>query len=135
MRDRVKLKVGGEELELLPAYEVIDAFEDRYYGLPEHLERLIDGKATIQQRAYLILLGANAADPGAGFKQEAIQTGMFQVGYWHEDMVNREAEFIERLLYTPEQYLAKKSERENVAKDAMDAIVSGFSNDASESQP
>lgn len=111
MRDRVQMKLGAKEYALLPAFAVIDAFEDQHYSLLEHLDRLMKGTAVIHARAFLICEGLKAADPEVKWDVLTIMERMFERGYWHESLVFEEQEFIERLLYTPEQYLAKKQQR------------------------
>jgi hypothetical protein len=131
MRDRVKMRLGGKEYDLLPSFGVVDRFEDRYYGLLDHLERLMQGKAVIQARAFLILEGLKAADPNKPWDFETVMERLFEAGYWHEDVVMKEAEFVERLIYTPEQYLAKKEERANEAK-GLEEVLGAISKGSSE---
>lgn len=129
MRDRVKMKLGAREQSLLPAFEVVDAFEDRFYGLLEHLEKLMQGRATIHARGFLILEGLKASSPDVQWDYEQVMKMMFDRGLWHEGLVKEEAEFIERMLYTPEQYQAKKEERAAEAeamKDLVNQDLSSF---------
>lgn len=123
MRDPVLYKMGGKEYPLLPTFAVVAEFEERFYGLLDHLERLMQGKATIQARSFLILQGLKAGDPDRDWDQNAVMERLFDMGYWHESVVLKEAEFIEKLLYTPEQYIAKKQEREQEAKSLQDAFA------------
>ena len=122
MRDRVTMKLGARECLLLPAFEVLDAFEDRFYGLLEHLEKLMQGRATIHARGFLVLQGLKAHDPTVDWDYEQVMKMLFDRGIWHEELVKEEAEFIERLLYTPEQYQKKKEERAAEAQ-AMNDLV------------
>lgn len=130
MRDRVKINLGAGEHALLPAFDVVDAFEDRYYSLLEHLQKLMEGQAIIHARSYLILLGLQSGNPDVKWDQVTVMERMFERGYWDQSLVFIEQEFIERLLYTPEQYLAKKQERadqEAKMKAEMDGMFSEFS--------
>lgn len=129
MRDRVKMKLGAKEQLLLPAFEVVDAFEDRFGSLLEHLEKLMNGRATIQARGFLVWEGLKANDPTVSWDYEQVMRSMFDRGLWHNDLVMEEAEFIERMLYTPEQYQKKKEEREaeaEAAKKLVDQDLSSF---------
>lgn len=133
MRDAVKLRLGGKEHSLLPTFGVVDAFEDRHYGLLDHLDRLMNGRATIHARAFLILQGLKAGAPEVNWDFATVMERLWEQGYWDESVVMTEGEFIERLLYTPEQYLAKKEQRANEAK-GLEGIFESISADSSESQ-
>lgn len=124
MRDRVQIKLGGEELALLPAFSVVDGFESRFGGLLDYWAILNDGKAPLEIRAHLLLLGLKAEDPSRNWTVEAVKKGMYEVGLWHEDLVLKESEFVERLIYTPEQYLAKKEQREQAEAALQEALQS-----------
>ena len=116
MRDPVFLTLGGKEYSLLPTFAVLDAFETRHGSLITHLERLVQGAVPLRQRAYLVLEAARAAhkDAGQEFKWllDGVAERMFDNGVADEDQMTREIELCERLLWTPEQYLRKKAERE-----------------------
>lgn len=133
MRDAVKYRMGGKDYDLLPTFGVVDAFEDRHYSLFEHLERLSQGSATLHARAFLILQGLKAASPDTKWDFGTLMERMFDQGYWHEDVVLQEIEFIEKLIYTPEQYVAKKEQRANEQK-GLQEIMGDISNSYSESQ-
>ena len=49
---------------------------------------------------------------------------MFEAGLWHESVVAKEIELVEKLLYTPEQYLEKKNQLAEAAKAQQDALAS-----------
>jgi len=131
MREAVKMKLGSKEYSLLPTFGVVDAFEDRHYGLLEHLERLMGGKATIHARAFLILQGLKAGSPDVQWDMSAVMERLFEQGYWHEDVVLVEAEFIERMLYTPEQFIAKKEQRAT-EEEGLEKIFATMSQTSSE---
>lgn len=131
MRDAVKLKLGGREVSLLPTFAVVDAFEDQFDGLVNHLDQLITGKAKLQVRAFLLLEGLKAANPDVDWKFDTVKERMFDMGLWHEDLVTKESEFIQRLMFTPEQYAQKKAEREDDAQKTLDEIMGAFSNEPS----
>lgn len=133
MREAVKMRLGGKEYSLSPTFAVIDVFEDRYYGLLEHLDRLMNGKATIHARAFLILQGLKSGAPEVDWDMSAVMERLFDMGYWHEDVVMKEAEFCEKLLYTPEQYIAKKEQRATEER-GLEEIFATISQDSSESQ-
>jgi len=117
MRERVSIKFGGKEYSLLPTFEVWDQFEESTeIGLLQHLELLYAGRATANVRARLVLLALEAADPQKTWSLERVKKAMFENGAWHEDMVAKEAELTQKLLYTPEQFAAKKQESEEAAK-------------------
>lgn len=117
MRELVKIKLGGREFSLSPTFEVWDQFEEQTeVGLLQHLESLYKGQALANTRARLVLLGLQAADPEKTWSLERVKKAMFESGAWHEDLVAKEAELIQKLLYTPEQFEAKKRESEEAAK-------------------
>lgn len=126
------MRLGGKEYSLLPTFAVVDNFEDRHYGLLEHLDRLTSGRATIHARSYLILQGLKAGSPEVDWDMSAVMERLFDMGYWDESVVVKEAEFIERLLYTPEQYIAKKEQRANEEK-GLEEIFASISATSSES--
>lgn len=117
MRDRVTLTFGRREYRLLPAFSVQDGFEDRCGALTGHLINLVSGTATLRARGTLVYLGMKAAmeADGEGTSALTIQSvmeSMWEAGSADNSLLLKEQEFIERLLYTPEQYAAKKAERE-----------------------
>lgn len=121
---------------LRPAFSVVDAFEDRFGGLVAHLEALYDGRATIQARGLLILEGLKAQEPEKKWTLDRVKESLFEAGLWHEEQVNIEAEFIQRLLYTPEQYTKKKA-KEEAERQAMEEMAQmlASSKTFSEQQP
>lgn len=130
MRQDVFLKLGAKEHALRPAFSVVDAFETKFGSVLEHLENLMQGRATIHARGLLVFEGLKAGNPDVDWDLETVKERMFDEGYWHESLVMKEAEFVERLLYTPEQYTAKKAERaaeaerEKAEADRLSAIFS-----------
>lgn len=134
MRDTVMIKLGGSEYPLLPAFEVADQFEDRTKtGILEHLSRLSSGTALMRDRAVLVMLAAQAADKDSRWDLDATMKRMFEAGIWDTDQVMIEIELVEKLLYTPEQYLRKKEERAEEI-EAMSGLFGNISNSFSESQ-
>lgn len=125
MRGIVNMKLGGREVALLPSFEVADAFEERHGSLMAHLEALTQGRATLNPRAFLVWKAACAGDPAVEWQIGTIKERMFDRGYWNEDIVILEAELIERLLYTPEQYLEKKELRAKEAERMRDFLTVG----------
>lgn len=125
------IKLGAREIPLRPAYQVLDAFEDLHGGIVGHLEGLSNGTATMKARARLIYEGARAADPSTQVEIEAIKERLFDAGLWSEGVVMKEVEFVEKLIYTPEQYQAKKEERAEAMK-AMEEHLQSFSGDFSD---
>ena len=128
MRDRVTLTFGRKEYPLLPAFGVMDRFEDRCGALTAHLISLTNGSATLRSRATLVFFGMKAAreeDGGdaAAMTIEATMQAMWDAGAADNDLMLKEVEFIERLLFTPEQYRAKKEARER-AEAALNALES-----------
>lgn len=132
MRDRVMIKLGGREVALLPTFGVADAFEDTHGGLVEHLQMLNEGRARLPVRAFLILEAMKAADPEKPWKLERVKETMFERGLWHEDLVQFETDFILRLMYTPEQYLEKKAEREANTEEALETLIATMSEQVTE---
>lgn len=137
MRDRVILTFGRKEYPLLPAFGVMDVFEDRCGALTAHLLSLTQGTATLRSRATLVYLGMKAAreaDGGSSADMSIQNTmeAMFDVGAADNDLMLKEVELIERLLYTPDQYRAKKEARERAeaamrAMDLFQTASPGFS--------
>lgn len=128
MRDRVMITLGGAEHPLLPAFEVLDVFEERVCGILDHLNNLTNGTARLRDRAMLVMLAANAAADG-DWKLDATMQRMFEAGLWHQDLLLREIELVEKLLYTPEQYAAKKAARaeDQQTLESMFDDISSFS--------
>lgn len=133
MRDAITITLGAAEYRLLPTFSVVDTFEDRHGSLMSHFQRLMDLSATLHQRAFLILEAMKAAQRDEGkdtdrFQLSAVKERMFEAGMWSDDLIRVEADLCERLLYTPEQYLAKKTQRAEAQKAAMEAMghLSGF---------
>lgn len=110
---------------MLPTFAVADAFEDRFGSLMAHGEAILNMTAPMTQRAFLILQGLKAGDPSQQWSVESVKKTMFERGYWHESLVRIEIELVERLIYTPEQYLAKKTLRDAEAA-AMAAAMEGL---------
>lgn len=134
MRERVSITFGGKEYSLLPTFEVWDSFEEMTeVGLLQHLEALYSGRALINTRARLIMLGLEAGDPGKSWSMDRVKKAMFEAGAWHEDIVAKEAELVQRLLYTPEQFAAKKKESEEAAKrqSELETQLAAFSDPSS----
>lgn len=141
MRDRVFLKFGGKEYPLLPAFSVIDAFEDRCGALTAHILNLTQGTATLRARATIIfhaMVAARKADGGSAqdMSVQNVMEAMFDAGMADDGLMLKEIELIERLLYTPEQYAVKKAERERAEKalKELDDLQGAFSS-FSASQP
>lgn len=122
MRDRVEVEFGGRVYSLLPTFEVTDAFEGRFNGLFDHLEKLSNGIASIHVRGFLMYLGLKASDDSTNWTEEAVRKSMFEAGHWSEDMVAKEIEFIQRLIYTPEQFQAKKEAEEAARAEMMELL-------------
>lgn len=119
MRDRVTIVFAGQEFRLLPAFSVIDGFEDRCGALTGHLIALTAGTATLKSRATLVYLAMKAAaeednEPTSGMSIHNTAQAMWEAGAADNDLMLKEVELIERLLYTPEQYAVKKAERERI---------------------
>jgi hypothetical protein len=118
MRELVKLTFGGREYPLLPTFGVLEKFEARFGSLPKQLMAMMDMSATLRVRAYLVFLGIKAQreddDTGEArgeLSWDAVAEAMFDEGVLNEAMTLLEVEFMERLLYTPEQYQTKKTQR------------------------
>lgn len=127
MRDAVTVKLGGADYRLLPTFAVVDAFEDRHGSLMGHLHRYMDLTATLPQRATLLLeaIRAGYLDEGKSpdrLQMDGIKKVMFEAGYWSDELIRAEIELCERLLYTPEQYTAKKTAREKEHQAQMEAM-------------
>lgn len=123
MRERVTLTFGRKEYQLLPAFGVMDEFEDRCGALTSHLLALTNGTATLRSRATLLFLGMKAArvadgESAAAMSVQSTMEAMWEIGAADNDLMLKEVEFIERLLFTPDQYRAKKEARER-AEEAM----------------
>jgi hypothetical protein len=117
MRDSVMLAFGRREYPLLPTFGVMDAFEDRCGALTSHLLNLTSGTATLRVRATLVYhaMRAGRLQEGGSAGDMSIQAtmeAMYELGAADNDLMLKEVELIERLLYTPEQYQAKKEARE-----------------------
>lgn len=123
MRKAVKMKLGGKAYSLLPTFAVAEAFEERFYGLLDHLERLMAGKASIHARAFLVQQGLIATDDSIEWDHSTVMERLFERGYWDESQVLLECEFIERLLYTPKQYTEKKALRASEATELEAALA------------
>lgn len=141
MRDRVILTFNRKEYPLLPAFSVMDSFEDRCGALTAHLISLTNGSATLRNRATLVYFAMKAAreeDGGssADMSVQSVMVAMWEFGAADNDLMLKEVELIERLLYTPEQYRVKKEEREK-AEQAQQAILDmmGASPSFSDSPP
>lgn len=134
MRDRVLLTFGKREYALLPTFAVAERFEDRFGSLIAHLQALseLSPTATLKQRAYLLYLAMKAAkeedSEPSDLSWEATHQAMWEEGMAQPDRVMKEIELIERLLYTPEQYLAKKAAAAAAAKEQeeMMGLLDGF---------
>ncbi|MEY8099586.1 hypothetical protein AB9F29_19580 [Falsihalocynthiibacter sp. S25ZX9] len=122
MRGRVHIEFGGRDHSLLPTYEVAEQFEARHGGIVDHYEKLNNGSAPMQVRAYLILLALKQGEGGDKFTLQGVMKAMFEFGLWHGDLVRKENELIEGLIYTPEQLLAKKEEEKAAMKIASEAL-------------
>jgi len=122
MRDSINMAMGGTDYPLRPTFEVVDQFEARFGGLFEHLAALAEGRAPLEQRAFLIYQGLVAADASRKWDMEAVKKRIWENGHWHVDQVRVESDFIERLIYTPEQYRRKK-EREEAEKAEAEAAL------------
>lgn len=126
MRDRVTIAFGRKEYPLLPTFGVMDEFEDRCGALTSHLLSLTSGTATLRNRATLVFLGMKEArtadgDSASAMSIQSTMQAMWEIGAADNDLLLKEVEFIERLLYTPEQYRAKKEARER-AEEALKAM-------------
>lgn len=132
MRERMQVRFGRQEYSLLPSFSVIDQFEDRCGALTAHLLNLVQGTASLKQRATLMHLAFVAAlrEDDQDTRDATIQSmmqAMFDEGVADDDRMAMEVELCERLLYTPEQYLAKKAKREAAqkAEEEMQALLRG----------
>lgn len=134
MRETVFITLGGQERPLKPAYAVFDAFESRHGGLLDFLRSLSEGTAPLEARAFLICEGLKAADASVAWKIDAVKQRMFEEGAWHIDLISKEVEFIERLMYTPEQYTRKKEAEKAAAQKAAETAEAAFSDLFSPSQ-
>ena len=128
MRDARILKHGLNEYRLLPTFEVLDVFEDRHGSLIQHTMNLLSGTAKVSERATLIMEAAKAGGSGANWKHEAVRKMLFDLGVASEEQVALEVDLCQALLYTPEQYAAKKAEQAEAmkAQDQMATILGGF---------
>jgi hypothetical protein len=134
MRDRVLLTFGKREYALLPTFAVAERFEDRFGSLISHLQALseLSPTATLKQRSYLVYLAMKAAkeedNEPSDLSWEATHQAMWDEGMAQPDRVMKEIELIERLLYTPDQYLAKKAQAAAAAKEQEDmmGLLGGF---------
>lgn len=138
MRDRVIIEFGGgQRTSLLPAFGVMDQFEDMCGALTAHLLNLVQGTATLKTRATLVFLAMKAAagedgNSTSGMSVKNAMEAMWELGAADNDLMLLEQELIERLLYTPAQFQAKKEQREKdekaqqMAMDMMGASP-GFS--------
>lgn len=141
MRDRVFITFGRRKHALLPTFGVQDGFEDRCGALTAHLISLVSGTATLRTRATLVYFGMKAAleddrEPTAGLTVASVMESMWELGSADNDLLLKEQELIERLLYTPEQYQAKKEarERQEAAQEELQKLM-GASPDFSASPP
>lgn len=133
MRDRVTITLGGQEYPLLPTFSVLDQFEDKHGSILAHLVNMMNLVAPLKARSYLVFLAMKAAREDDGgdtskLRHTATAEAMFEAGIGDEGLIQIETELIERLIYTPEQYAAKKEQREKEAmaqKEAM-ALLSAF---------
>lgn len=142
MRDRVTLVFGRREYALLPAFGVQSDFEDRCGSLTAHLINLVSGTATLKTRATLLYFGTRYALVADGQATSALTVQSVMEAMWDEgsgdnDLLLKEHEFIERLLYTPEQYKAKKEDRERTeaAMKAMDLFQTASPDFSASLQP
>lgn len=142
MRDRVMMAFGGQELPLLPTFGVMDSFEDRCGALTGHLLSLTSGTATLKVRATLVFLAMKAgreADGGSSADMSVNNTmlAMWEAGAADNDLMLKEVELIERLLFTPEQYAAKKAERERIeaAQQMIEDLTNAFPSFSDAQQP
>lgn len=128
MRDARILKHGLAEYRLLPTFEVLDNFEARHGSLMQHLMNLVSGQATVSQRATLIMEAAKASGDGAAWKHEAVRKMLFELGVASEELVAMEIDLCDALLYTPEQYQAKKAQRTEAEKAQAEvaSLLGGF---------
>lgn len=136
MRDMGKIDFGGKEYPLLPTFRVMSDFEDRYGAVADHFLALTGATAKIKPRAYLLFLGLQAARDAApvegrsfGFTPERVEEAMFDRGAWHETTVAAEIDFVQSLMFTPEQFAEKKAARTAALKtrEAMDKAVAALS--------
>lgn len=120
MRGVVALTFGGRDYPLLPTFGVLEKFESRFGSLAKHFVALMDLSAPLKTRAYLLFLGIKAyRDENAGedgevrgdLSLDSVAEAMFEEGVLSEEMSLLEVDFMERLLYAPAQYQAKKEQR------------------------
>ena len=130
MREKVTIEFAGQEFGLAPTFGALDLFEDRHGSIALHYQKLGDLSATMTARAYLVWQALKAGDPSLPFTLEATRVAMFDAGLWHESVVTKEIELVEKLLYTPEQYIEKKNQLAAASKAQEDALASldGLSN-------
>lgn len=126
MRDLISITLRGREYSLLPSFGALSNFEDRHGSIAAHYSALVGLTATVSARSWLVLQGLQAfraETPPEGrsfdFTQTSVAEALFEGGLWHEAAVQVEIDLVEALLYTPEQYLAKKAAR--TAIQALDA--------------
>ncbi len=130
MRDRVVITLGGREYPLLPTFGVHEQFEDRFGSLMKHYLGLSEFTATLKARSYLVYLAIKADREDRGeddsmLSWDATAKAMWEQGHAAGELPRKEAELIERLLYTPEQYRAKKEE-EAAMKKAAEEMEKAF---------
>jgi hypothetical protein len=118
------MRFGRREYPMLPTFGVLEEFEDRCGSIAAHYGALAALTATLEARAFLVWLALKAGAAGeqtddreGEFTLDAVRTALFERGLWHASTVAAETELIERLMWTPEQFLEKKAERARVAED------------------
>lgn len=132
MRDRVLVTLGGREYALLPTFGVYEQFEDRFGSLMQHLLKMNEFSATLKCRSYLVFLAMVAAKEDDGqdhdLTWESVHRSMWEAGPAVGAVPKAEVELIERLLYTPEQYLRKKEEETAATKAAeeVERLIAGL---------
>ena len=133
MRDLITIKLRGRDYSLLPSFAVLSNFEDRHGSIATHYSGLVGLTATLAARSWLVLQALQAFRSDApsegrsfGFTQDVVAESIFEAGLWHDQTVQVEINLVEALLYTPEQYQAKKAERAAAAvaqTDVMDSMA------------
>lgn len=117
---------GGREYPLLPTFGALENFESRHGSVAKHLMSMMDASATLKVRSFLVYQGMKAhrdenfsGEVRGEMTPESVAMAMFEEGVLNEAMTLREVEFIERLLYTPEEYQAKKHQRAILEAEMM----------------
>jgi hypothetical protein len=136
------MTLGGREYPLLPTFGVYETFEDRFGSLMRHLINLQDFTATLKARSYLVFLAIKADREDTGqdtelLSWEATHKAMWEAGPAVGHVPAKEVELIERLLYSPEQYLRKKEEEAAMQKanEQVERLIAGLNESSATPSP